>query len=99
MMCDYRCDGIWDHEGLSRSVDELPISGTLKDRLLAWQAWFDVLDDQAAEEQTAVPLATWQAFVAAGLAVARDLKRELPDWTVLYFDEIERRTKGPIESA
>lgn len=99
VMCDYRCDGIWDHEGLSRSVEELPISDALKGRLLAWQAWFDILDDQDTESQTAVPLATWQNFVAAGLDIARNLKRELPDWTVVYFDEIERRTIGPIESA
>lgn len=46
-----------------------------------------------------MPLATWQNFVAAGLAIAREMKRELPDWTVVYFDEIERRTIGPIESA
>jgi hypothetical protein len=28
-----------------------------------------------------------RVFSEQGLEIARDLKRELPDWTVVYFDE------------
>lgn len=79
IMCDYGCDGIWDKEGRVRSIDEMPVSGMARERLLAWQSRFDDLDDRASEMRESVPTSEWREFVDEGLAIARELKRELPD--------------------
>jgi hypothetical protein len=80
-MCDVCADGVWDVEGASSCADDLPITLALVARIRAWQDWYDRDYD---EEDGPFDRA---AFAAEGLAIARAVKAELPDWTVLYLDE------------
>jgi len=91
IMCDVCADGVWDIEGASAGADDLPITLDLLSRLWAWQAWYDRDYD---EEDHSFDR---EAFAAEGLATARAVKAELPDWTVIYFDE--RRLGGQPRSA
>ena len=82
IMADYWADGVWDVDGCACAADELPISAELVARLRAWQAGYDASDAlEPAHELDA------GAFGAEGLAIARAVKAELTDWTVVYFDE------------
>ena len=81
IMADFYADGVWNLAGESCLSDDLPISTALLKRLQAWQEWYDRDCDQ--EER----IFDLKAFAAEGLAIARAVKAELPDWTVVYHDE------------
>lgn len=76
VMADYCTDGVWQKDGAAASADELPISQPLRHRLRAWQSRYD--GDEPPQEPE---------FSADGLMIAKDIKTELPDWTIIYFDE------------
>ncbi len=83
VMCDYSAEGLWDRDDCAASVNELPIPDALRQRLLKWQEWHDIHDYN---EKPPIEI-DWKAFSAEGLAIAREIKKTLPDWTVIYFDE------------
>ncbi|MGJ0532784.1 hypothetical protein [Methylocystis sp.] len=87
VMADYSCDGVWDIEGNSCGVEELPISPALVERLGRWQAQYEAIEDALDEENRLRRESDWTNFSAEGLAIARAVKAELPGWTVFYFDE------------
>lgn len=93
--CDYCCEGIWDPHGASFVHDGFPASEILKARLVAWQAvhdgWFYL--DIEAEDRGEVLDLDWEEFSRTGYEIAVDIKRELPDWTVFYFDLQRFRTR------
>lgn len=74
VMADYSSDGIWGKDGAGECLDDLPVSAELKKRLAAWQRQFD---DEALSEPE---------FSIEGLLIAQEIKKTLPDWTVVYFD-------------
>lgn len=82
-MADYCSDGVWKHGGGMMSLDGLPVSLPLKDAINAWLFWFHH------DENTSRPLGRL-AFSDMGRYLAHSIKRELPDWTVVYFDEAKR---------
>jgi hypothetical protein len=86
IMADWSADGVWDSEGCGCSADSLPISDNLRQRLRDWQAMYD-----ATEGDPGLP--QWpngpDKFAHVGLAIAKAVKRELPDWTVIFHDEAE----------
>ena len=89
IMADYDADGIWNIRGAAEPADLLPISGVLRQRLLAWQRRYDKECEDylpVAERTTEFDLAD---FSQEGLKIAQAIKAELPDWTVLYFDEVK----------
>jgi len=91
VMADYASDGLWDMDGLCASAEELPISELLQARLAAWCAWHDrdCEDYLPVDKRTSeFPVAE---FTSEGLAIARAIKAELPDWTVVYLDESRLR--------
>lgn len=86
-MCDYSATGAWQHDGTPMEPEEMPISDTLRRRLDAWQSRFEVeANTQDNNWQGDLP-----SFVLEGLEIAKALKAELPDWTVVYFDESAAR--------
>lgn len=87
IMADYCADGVWDRDGVGFSADDLPISSALRARLRAWQKRFD-LDQEPPDRES---------FSAEGRDVAECIKRELPDWTVVYFDEAKAVDRGNAE--
>jgi hypothetical protein len=48
---------------------------------LRWQAVYDAHDEEDGPPLDAA------SFAAEGLEIARAVKRQLPDWTVVYHDE------------
>jgi hypothetical protein len=88
IMADYSADGVWAKDGAAETADELPISDELRARLRAWQRWFDVEADS--DYFNAV------GFSEEGRQIALAIKSELPNWTVVYFDEARsRQVPGP----
>jgi hypothetical protein len=81
---DFSADGVWDRQGKLCDLDGLPVSDGLKKRISAWMEWFDRGADPS--DRNSIPFDV-RVFSEQGLEIARDLKRELPDWTVVYFDE------------
>ncbi|PHY94263.1 hypothetical protein CSR02_06290 [Acetobacter pomorum] len=84
VMGEYVCDGLWQQDGCPACADDLPISAELRQRLLAWAERYNAYD--VPPEPTSPPF-DMEAFATEGLAIACAIKAELPDWTVIYFDE------------
>jgi hypothetical protein len=84
VMCDHSADAVWNARGESCGLDRLPISSVLREQLRAWQAWYDAEAPCGSSDD---PPFDVQAFSRAGLKLAQEVKRELPVWTVVYFDE------------
>lgn len=83
IFCDYSADPVWAKSGGNCDLSNLPVSETLASRMRAW-----------ADHYERMPLSggvlDWcdgRAHVAEGLEIARAVKRELPDWTVIYLDQ------------
>ena len=77
-MADYGAAGVWDHDGAPLDPGKLPLSPKLRARLARWCTRFK------RSFETEIDL---DAFTAEGRAIARAVKTELPDWSVVYFDE------------
>ena len=78
---------LWTHTGGLAFYEDLPITDALKARLKAWEEWaFDYEDFLPRERQAPFDL---EGFTASGLDIARFLKAELHDWTIIYCDEIK----------
>jgi hypothetical protein len=81
IMCDYCADGLWSKRGGACDLADLPVSAELLARIALWQAWFEKCPSDGRG---------WpdiEAFSAEGESIARAVKAELPDWTVIYHDE------------
>lgn len=80
IFCDYSAEEpIWGDYGL----DDLPITAGLRERMLAWARLYERKD-------SSLRFRDWEhaaEFGAEVLAIVRELKRQLPDWTVVYLDE------------
>jgi hypothetical protein len=84
VMADYSSTGLWDSNGANAEEDFVPMSAALKARLHAWCLWYEKNEDYL---DTPESIFDYVSFSAEGLAVAKAIKAELPDWTVVYFDE------------
>ncbi|MDE2577990.1 MAG: hypothetical protein KGL46_04215 [Hyphomicrobiales bacterium] len=87
VMCDYYAEGVWDAAGRACSAQNLPVSQDIRNMLLGWQAWFDWHDP--APPSARVGQFDHAAHNAFGLFIARRIKEALPDWTVVFFDELK----------
>ena len=87
IMADYSADGVWAKDGCSVGIEDLPVSEELRGRILGWQHLYD----DECEDYLPANLRTISfddaAFSKQGLEIAIAVKTELPDWTVVYFDE------------
>lgn len=82
----YISNGIWHRDGLHADPEELPVSNELLVRLAQWSDWYNVNDDFLPEDERKNQL-NWDEFEKEGVEIARAIKRELPDWTVVWHDE------------
>lgn len=87
IMCDFSADGVWDKEGCCCDADDLPVPADLIARIRAWQAKYEYEAPTPASEDYVPGSFDDRAFSREGLAIAQAVKRALPDWTVIYFDE------------
>jgi hypothetical protein len=62
------------------------VSADLLKRLLAWQGWYNHFEWPEGFSE-APPGFDIDSFSAEGLAIAKAVKTELPDWTIIYHDE------------
>jgi hypothetical protein len=86
VMADYSSDGLWERDGCMMGREDLPISPELAARHEAWCRWYEDSEFFMAESERTRPF-DLAAFSAEGLSIAKAIKAELPDWTVIYFDE------------
>lgn len=86
IMCDYSADGVWDSRGAACDAADLPVSSGTLAMIRGWQAWYE----HAASSDMS-HLFDDAGHAAFGLFVARCVKRELPDWTVIYLDDSKPR--------
>src|SRR3954471_5026269 len=80
LMADYGAAGVWDHDGTPLDPARLPLSPRLRARLARWTVRFEKSFEDEIDLDT---------FAAEGRAIVRAVKAELPDWSVVYFDEAE----------
>lgn len=81
VMADFCANGIWEKSGCAASLSDLPVHPDTIFTLGAWQHWHDARKHD-------VPISNLEHFSALGRAIVWDIKRQLPDWTVIYHDEI-----------
>lgn len=83
LMADYSSDGVWNAGGAMMDRESLPISQDLKDAIGRWCIDYESSQFYLGPEDRTVTFDT-VAFNARGQELARQLVRELPDWTVGY---------------
>ena len=88
LMADYCSSGVWDEDGINVSLDSLPIHFWLKTMITQWQAKYD----RESFENDEFDIET---FAKHGYALAVKIKQNLPDWTVMYFDESKAQSNLP----
>ena len=79
IMTDYCASPVWNRDGCNADLNDLPVSKETADALTAWEDWFDCRPSED-------PLLNYDAFVDVGRRLACAVKRELPEWTVVYHD-------------
>ena len=89
IMADFCADGVWLKDGAGTTADDLPISTRLRDELRSWQRAYDKDGDEPGFD--AAVFSKW------GYKIALDVKRELPDWIVIYFDEARANMKPALD--
>lgn len=91
VMCDFEAEGLWRKDGAEVAMDEIPISIEVKRRLAAWQDWFERDYENYLPPSQRTKSFDFDAFSREGLEIAKAIKTELPEWTVVYFDEARSR--------
>ena len=82
LMCDYSAEGVWQRDGVAIAPEWLPIRPELALRIHRWQEFYEeVLGPEDIHSDKV------DAFAEEGLAIAIQVKQQLPDWTVIYHDE------------
>jgi hypothetical protein len=71
----------------ARAGGDLPVSEALAVRLLAWNDRYEADCHPADYEDVTGMRFDFVAFAREGLEIAKAVKRELPQWTVIYWDE------------
>jgi hypothetical protein len=86
IVADYCASGYQLADDDARACGSLPIDPLLLDRLAAWTQRYEACDPLAFEDVCGMRF-DFVAFAAEGLEIARAIKRALPHWTVLYWDD------------
>lgn len=87
ILADYDSPGFQLIDDAARALGDLPVSDALRRRLAAWVARFERECRPLAYEDVSGASFDFVAFAAEGQAIARAVKRELPGWTVRYWDD------------
>lgn len=86
LMADHSSTGMWLSDGTMADPEEVPVSSHLHARIETWCGWYETSQSNLfPHERTTV--FDCKSFSMEGLAIARAIKTELPDWKVVYFDE------------
>lgn len=84
LMAEYTSSGVWNKFGVNQDLDSYLLSTGLKRRIEHWCGWYE-----SAWDNDAFPL---EQFNETGKKIAIDIKKELPSWEVLYYNEQDTST-------
>lgn len=87
IVADYCSKGYQLLDGDARAEGELRVSAALLARLSAWNDRYEDNCRPGDYEDVCGMKFDFVAFAKEGLEIARAVKRELPGWTVVYWDE------------
>lgn len=73
-------DGLWQRNGRALARNALPISNKLRKRHIKWCQKYEMCTDNLTGFD-------FVKFSREGYEIACAIKTELPEWTVIYFDE------------
>lgn len=93
LMADYSSTGVWERGGANADLSEFPLSESLQKEITDWCDYYEINDDWQAPENRRQPLFDLKSFSIVGLAIAKKIKKELPDYQVMYFDEYKSSQK------
>lgn len=88
VMADYEACGLWQSPGIEADLETLPLSAKLVTELQAWSALFPSFDAEL-DNMGDIHTSEGHQFIKTGLHIAQQIKAELPDYTVLYFDALK----------
>jgi hypothetical protein len=89
VMADHSSDGLWDRDGVMFGAEDLPVSNGLSQRLAAWCLQYEDNTDYLPDDHPDRKPFNYAPFATDGREIALAIKAELPDWTVIYFDEAQ----------
>ncbi len=87
IVADYCSKGYQVLDEEARAGGDLRISEALSTRLSAWNEHYEAKCHPADYEDVCGMRFDFVAFAKEGLEIAKAVKRELPEWTVTYWDE------------
>jgi hypothetical protein len=87
IVADYCSRGYQLVDDDARAAGDLPISETLLNRLSGWNDRYEDNCHPSDYEDVCGMRFDFVAFAKEGLEIAKAVKRELPGWTVTYWDE------------
>jgi hypothetical protein len=87
VMADYSSTGLWDDRGYNVDPEDYELSELTLLALQLWCRWYEYNDNCLDLNERQTPLFDLDEFVEAGKAVAQMVKRDLPDFKVVYYNE------------
>lgn len=84
IMMDYCADPVWCESGGNGDLSDLPVSDSTRRALFEWAWFYDNFCDDYKEGPSKFP---YKEFTKWGRRLAGEVKEQLPDWTVHYFNE------------
>jgi len=91
LMADYSSTGVWNSDGSSMSLSRLPISDELTEAISEWADFYDRYSTDYSYPNSTSPMFgkfDGDRHAASGRLLAKRLQAELPDWSVVYFDDM-----------
>ena len=90
-MADYSSTGVWNEYGASMSLGRLPISDELTTDISNWADFYDRFSTDESYPNSSSPMFgnfDGERHAKSGRLLAKRLQAELPDWSVVYFDDM-----------
>jgi hypothetical protein len=76
---------VWYQNGVGTGIDELPITPGLRDALQGWGNWYDDCEDFMPKHLRDPALRFNDVLHReVGIALAKAVKEQLPDWTIMF---------------
>lgn len=88
-MADYSSTGVWDAAGINMSLGCLPITNELTTAISDWADFYDSFNDDYSFPYNSPPPRNFdgERHSKSGRLLANRLQAELPDWSVVYFND------------
>ena len=86
VMADYCSTGLWNEEGFNVEISNHHLSLKSRTLLEAWCNLYETNDDYLPEEEQSGSF-DMGSFCKKGFLVASLIKRDLPDYKIVYFNE------------